>query len=126
MRISDWSSDVCSSDLASGVNAPRKAETAVPPRPSSGALAMPVTASIGDYRAGDLLWLERLAPDRFGDAINRDVLVPRPAGRFLFARLIGREEGKLHLLPLTSGARQTVVAAPPWIDRKSTRLNSSH
>src|SRR3546814_20014488 len=52
---------------ASGVNAPRKAETAVPPRPSSGALAMPVTASIGDYRAGDLLWLERLAPDRVGD-----------------------------------------------------------
>src|SRR3546814_12696855 len=65
---------------ASGVNAPRKAETAVPPRPSSGALAMPVTASIGDYRAGDLLWMERLGPDRFGHAINRTVLVPRPAG----------------------------------------------
>ncbi|API59124.1 transcriptional regulator [Tardibacter chloracetimidivorans] len=107
---------------ASGVNAPRKAETAVPPRPSSGALAMPVTASIGDYRAGDLLWLERLAPDRFGDAINRDVLVPRPAGRFLFARLIGREEGKLHLLPLTSGARQTVVAAPPWMGVATTLI----
>src|SRR3546814_10886713 len=87
---------------------------------------MPVTASIGDYRAGDLLWLERLAPDRFGDAINRDVLVPRPAGRFLFARLIGREEGKLHLLPLTSGARQTVVAAPPWIGVATTLRSEEH
>src|SRR3546814_16143950 len=68
---------------ASGVNAPRKAETAVPPRPSSAALAMPVTASIGDYPAGDRIWLQRLAPDRFGGATNRHVLVPPPDGRLL-------------------------------------------
>ena len=47
-------------------------------------------------------------------AINRDVLVPRPAGRFLFGRLIGREDGKLHLLPFGAGGRQTVVTDPPW------------
>jgi hypothetical protein len=74
-----------------------------------------VTGSVGDYRAGDALWCERLAPEAFGAALNRDVLVPRPAGRFMFGRLIGREAGKLHLLPLGAGARQQVVADPPWI-----------
>ena len=34
--------------------------------------------------------------------------------RFLFGRLIGREDGKLHLLPLGAGGRQTVVTDPPW------------
>ena len=46
--------------------------------------------------------------------MNRDVLVPRKAGRFLFGRLIGREEGKLHILPLGAGQRQLVVTDPPW------------
>jgi hypothetical protein len=72
---------------------------------------------VGDYRAGDELWCERLEPAGFGAALNRDVLVPRPAGRFMFARLIGREGGKLHLLPLGPGGRQQVVADPPWIAR---------
>ena len=70
---------------------------------------------IGDYRTGDEIWCTRLAPDRFATALNRDVLVPRPAGRFLFGRLIGREDNKLHLLPLGPGARQQVVADPAWI-----------
>jgi hypothetical protein len=74
-----------------------------------------VESGIGDYRAGDELWLDRLAPDAFARAMNRDVLVPRPAGRYLFGRLIGRDPGKLQLLPLGPGARQTVVADPPWI-----------
>ena len=43
------------------------------------------------------------------------MLVPGPAGRFLFGRLIGREEGKLHLLPLGGGHRQLVIADPPWM-----------
>ena len=42
------------------------------------------------------------------------MLVPRPAGRFLFGRLIGREDDKLHILPLGAGQRQTVVTDPPW------------
>jgi hypothetical protein len=46
--------------------------------------------------------------------MNRDVLLPRPAGRFVFGRLIGREEGKLHILPLGAGQRQMVVSNPPW------------
>jgi len=43
------------------------------------------------------------------------VLVPRPAGRFLFGRLINRDEEKLQILPLEAGGRQQVVANPPWL-----------
>ena len=78
-------------------------------------VAVAVAAGIGDYRAGDEIWCRMLAPDGFAGALNRDVLVPRPAGRFLFGRLIGREGDRLHLLPLGAGARQQVVADPPWI-----------
>ena len=74
-----------------------------------------VTCGVGDYRSGDEIWCLRLLPADFGRSLNRDVLVPRPAGRFLFGRLIGREEGKLHLLPLGGGPRQIVIADPPWM-----------
>jgi DNA-binding Xre family transcriptional regulator len=99
---------------AHGVHAPRRAAVVVPPAPAPGQIALLVDSGIGDYRAGDELWLARLAPDQFARAMNRDLLVPRPAGRFLFGRLIGREPGKLQLLPLGAGARQTVLADPPW------------
>ncbi|MBV9843415.1 MAG: helix-turn-helix transcriptional regulator [Sphingomonadaceae bacterium] len=104
-----------------GVHAPRHEQVLTPPQPEAGALAMVVAAGVGDYRAGDALWLERLAPDAFGRALNRDVLVPRPAGRFLFGRLIGREPGRLQLLPLGPGQRQQVIADPAWIG-VATRL----
>jgi hypothetical protein len=61
------------------------------------------------------LWCDTLEPERFASALNRDVLVPRPAGRFLFGRLINRDDEKLQLLPLETGGRQQVVANPPWI-----------
>lgn len=98
-----------------GAHAPRRSAELVPPRVTPGTVAVTVTGSVGDYRAGDEIWCIRLVPDAFVSALNRDVLVPRPAGRFLFGRLIGREQGKLHLLPLGSGTRQQVVADPPWI-----------
>lgn len=99
---------------ANGAAAPRKQALVVAPRVSGGQVAMTVSASVGDYRAGDEIWCDRLEPGQFGQALNRDVLVPRPAGRFLFGRLIGRDEGKLHLLPPGAGGRQSVVADPPW------------
>ncbi len=74
-----------------------------------------VAASIGDYRAGDELWCETLQPSDYALALNRDVLIPRPAGRFLFGRLINRDEDKLQILPLESGGRQQIVANPPWL-----------
>jgi hypothetical protein len=107
---------------ASGANAPRRTAIVVPPRPKAGDIAVTISASVGDYRAGDEVWCEILEPEAFGRALNRDVLIPRPAGRFVFGRLIGREEphqgepsGKLRLLPLGAGMRQQVVTNAPWI-----------
>lgn len=98
-----------------GATAPRKAAIVVPPRAADGQIAVTVTASLGDYRAGDELWCDTLEPGSYAQALNRDVLVPRPAGRFLFGRLINRDDEKLQILPLESGGRQQVVANPLWL-----------
>jgi len=97
-----------------GAHAPRREGVVIPPVAAPGLVAMNVNSGIGDYRSGDEIWLARLSPDAFASALNRDVLLPRPAGRFLFGRLIGREGDKLHVLPLGAGQRQTVVTDPPW------------
>ena len=99
---------------AEGAHAPRRESVALPPQPEPGLVAVTVTGSVGDYRSGDEIWCRRLGPEQLAKAMNRDLLLPRPAGRFLFGRLIGREEGKLHILPLGAGQRQLVVADPPW------------
>ena len=99
----------------SGAVAPKRAAVAVPPRIDAGQVAVTVAASIGDYRAGDEIWCETLGPEDYGRALNRDVLVPRPAGRFLFGRLINRDDERLQILPLEAGGRQQVVANPPWL-----------
>ena len=80
-----------------------------------------IAAAMGEYRRGDELWLEQIQPDDFSSALNLDVLVPRPGGRFIFGRLLGRDASKLHLLPLEAGARQQVVTDPAWI-AKAVRL----
>ncbi|HEX8573319.1 MAG TPA: helix-turn-helix transcriptional regulator [Allosphingosinicella sp.] len=98
-----------------GAHAPRRAGVALPPRPEPDMVAVAVHSGVGDYRSGDEIWCRRLPPEDFGRALNRDILVPRPAGRFLFGRLIGREEAKLHLLPLGGAHRQLVIANPPWM-----------
>lgn len=100
---------------AAGVQAPRREQVIVPPRPEPEMVALIVAASTGDYRAGDEIWCRRLAPVGYDAALNRDILVPRSAGRFLFGRLIARDGGKLHLIPLGAGQRQQVVADPPWL-----------
>ncbi|HEY6661570.1 MAG TPA: helix-turn-helix transcriptional regulator [Sphingomicrobium sp.] len=98
-----------------GANAPRRSAIVVPPRIDDGQVAVIVSASVGDYRSGDEIWCDALQPDEYARALNRDVLVPRPAGRFLFGRLINRDEEKLQILPLEAGGRQQVVANPPWL-----------
>lgn len=98
-----------------GANAPRRAAIVVPPRVDERQIAVVVSGSVGDYRSGDELWCETLSPEDYAHALNRDVLVPRPAGRFLFGRLINRDEEKLQILPLETGGRQQVVANPPWL-----------
>ncbi len=98
-----------------GASAPRKAAIVVPPRIDENHVAVMVSAGVGDYRAGDEIWCESLQPADYARALNRDVLIPRPAGRFLFGRLINRDEEKLQVLPLEAGGRQQVVANPPWL-----------
>lgn len=102
---------------STGAQAPRRPAAVTPPHPEAELVAITVTGGIGDYRTGDVIWCRRLAPDTFASALNRDVLIPRPAGRFLFGRLIAHEGegGRLNVLPLGAGARQQVVADPPWI-----------
>lgn len=98
-----------------GAEAPRRRAIVVPPRVDSGQVAILVAASVGDFRAGDEIWCDRLEPEAYALALNRNVLVPRPAGRFLFGRMINRDDEKLQLLPLEAGGRQQVVANPPWL-----------
>ena len=98
-----------------GAMAPRKAAIVVPPRVEDGQIGVLVGAGVGDYRAGDELWCETLGPADYARALNRDVLIPRPAGRFLFGRLINRDEERLQILPLEAGGRQQVVTNPPWL-----------
>jgi len=107
-----------------GATAPTRTAIVLPPRAKTGNIAVTVTASAGDYRAGDEIWCETLQPEEFARALNRDVLVPRPAGRFLFGRLIGREDNNLHLLPPGAGGRQSVVTDPPWIAVASKLVRS--
>jgi transcriptional regulator with XRE-family HTH domain len=98
-----------------GAHAPKRAAIVVPPRVDDGLVAILVSAGVGDYRSGDEIWCETLGPDDYARALNRDVLVPRPAGRFLFGRLINRDDEKLQILPLEAGGRQQVIANPPWV-----------
>ena len=100
---------------AAGPSAPKRTGVVVAPRPKPGQVAITVLASNGDYRAGDEIWCDTVEADGFAAALNRDVLVPRPAGRFLFGRLIDRDDERLQLLPPGAGGRQQIVANPPWI-----------
>lgn len=78
-------------------------------------LVLAITASVGEYRPGDLLWLRTLEPDQLASAINRDCLLPRPGGRFAFGRLIDRRGTLVGLLPPGAGQKQVVVDNPAWI-----------
>lgn len=98
-----------------GVRAAQRAAVVVPPRVEDDQVAILVSGSVGEYRAGDQLWCKKLALESYSLALNRDVLVPRPGGRFLFGRLINRDDEKLQILPLEAGGRQQVVPNPGWL-----------
>ncbi len=97
-----------------GVNAPRRPMTILPPVAVGDMVGIMVEVAQGDYRAGDSLWAEKLGSDHFSRAINRDVLVPRPVGRFAFGRLVATDAGRVQILPATPGARQLVLDVP-WL-----------
>src|SRR3546814_5725279 len=113
MRISDWSSDVCSSDLN------------------------PVTARIDPSACPNPFWLPGGLPQTIYGATaahHHHIAFVRervntPDGDFLDLDWIGPG---LSASKTASGARVRPdlrlarTAARRWIDRKSTRLNSSH
>lgn len=78
-------------------------------------MALEIEATAGDYRAGDQLWLRQVEHDGFVRLLNRDVLSPRPGGRFAFGRMIDRTDNRIALLPPGSGQRQIVIDNPPWL-----------
>lgn len=97
-----------------GASAPRRPMTLIAPNPGGDFVGLTVDVAHGDYRAGDELWAEKLGPADFGRALNRDVLAPRPVGRFAFGRLVATDDGRVQILPASPGARQQVLD-PPWI-----------
>src|SRR3546814_1109908 len=117
MRISDWSSDVCSSDLDFRKRVLVGLERVGDPAEQGGAGCI-----IGDapLREGGLCPRKMLLDLRVGEGrMGRD----RVAGR----RIDARQHGKLLLdssfAQRRAGAR---VSLTLLADRKSTRLNSSH
>ena len=78
-------------------------------------IVLEVTASVGEYRPGDMVWLQQVSPDQAASAINRDCLVPRPGGRFTFGRLIDRKGSLVGILPAQAGQKQQVIDNPAWL-----------
>ena len=103
---------------ARGATAPDKIRSIAPAKVEPDMIALQVECAAGDYRAGDAVWCRRVAPEAFDRALNRDVLVPLRAGRFVFGRLIGLDRGehpRLQLLSIVAGSRQQIVNDPPWL-----------
>src|SRR3546814_7654501 len=111
MRISDWSSDVCSSDLVQGtVNGlgERCGNANLVSLIASLKLKSDYDIGIGDHAVAQLTHVSRLLDER----LNRQPARNAPyVGESAFAH-----KGGLHV---------SAVAKDPR-DRKSTRLNSSH
>ncbi len=108
---------------ADGAHALTATRSLLPPAPGGKMVAVQVTSALGDYRAGDAIWCDRLGPDEFIGALNRDALVPRPAGRFAFGRIINLDGSRVQLLPLGAGARQMVIDAP-WLAVATTLVRN--
>jgi transcriptional regulator with XRE-family HTH domain len=107
---------------AAGADAPERTRTLLAPQPQGDMMGLVVDVAQGDYRSNDELWALRLTPAQFTRAINRDVLAPRPAGRFAFGRLIAVEGSRIQLLPTQPGARQQVLADVPWLAMVTTMI----
>lgn len=78
-------------------------------------VALAIETSAGEYRAGDMIWLRQAGPEAYARMLNRDVLAPRPGGRFAFGRMIDRDESRVALLPPGPGTRQVVIEHPAWL-----------
>src|SRR3546814_6238098 len=107
MRISDWSSDVCSSDLLAGALIARSA-------PATRPLPLP-----GAVRA------EALRPELWSR--ERAIITAEAAGEA--AQRLSDQLDAAHASVREVHEAMTVLRSTsraPLLDRKSTRLNSSH
>src|SRR3546814_5784676 len=115
MRISDWSSDVCSSDLANGVF-----------NDTSGSLSAYVAAALGlsgqqfNTPAEQQLFIGSILP-KSGDT---DAQIENKLGR-LEELLNNADHTSANLLGIEPGIFGEKLVGEGE-DRKSTRLNSSH
>lgn len=100
---------------AEALPAPREAMLPSALDSSAPLIALDVECGAGDYRTGDQLWLRQHGPDGFARLLNRDVLAPRPGGRFAFGRMIDRDDNRIALLPPGPGQRQVVIENPAWL-----------
>ncbi len=106
--------------LSDAVGLPNPREAVLPHELAQGSghhplIVMEVTAAVSEFRPGDLIWLRRIEPSEASGVINRDCLVPRPGGRFVFGRLIDTSGSLVGLLPVQSGQKQQVIDSPEWI-----------
>src|SRR3546814_3041525 len=113
MRISDWSSDVCSSDLEE----PAEPEAEIARRYDRAEnRRAKLYQEIGEFLfAHDL----DLTPLNFG--LAHDYVTGNDRAVEQAVRAIIMEKGRL-----TNGQAETILAESRQEDRKSTRLNSSH
>src|SRR3546814_7431219 len=113
MRISDWSSDVCSSDLQSFDEA---ATT------DFAELSGTFTIDKGIVTNKDL---SLVAPLVRMTGEGQIPLPPRTVDYVVKPKLVGSIEGQGGASEL-AGVTVPIKVSGPWRDRKSTRLNSSH
>src|SRR3546814_9490275 len=106
MRISDWSSDVCASDLGPGPGQGERPQRSHPTGPTVGKIVVEGTQRIDPTTVRSYMAIKE------GDALDPDAVNQSLKTLFatgLFSDVTIRREG------------DTLV-----VDRKSTRLNSSH
>lgn len=106
--------------LAEAIALPSPREAVLPHELAQGPgegpmVVVEVTAAVSEYRPGDLIWMRRIDPGDAAQVINRDCLVPRSGGRFVFGRLIDARGALVGVLPVQSGHKQQVIERPEWI-----------
>jgi transcriptional regulator with XRE-family HTH domain len=101
---------------ARGAEPARRAMLLAPPQPRAHMLGLLVEDSIGDYRSGDQLWLERYAGPDMAQGLNRDCLLLNDNGSYSFGRLISYDTTHgVSLMPLGSGNSLQTNLHPRWI-----------
>src|SRR3546814_2618418 len=131
MRISDWSSDVCSSDLLAGLSADegRNRFPNLPGVDVSALLSSPSAPTERDKRGHFFNY----AVAHMWEPNSAKVVGPRPPGESIpdYSKIYDLEKRRLHRGVHDGRWKFARYFAPahhhtPREDRKSTRLNSSH